>query len=330
MNAVLIHPLAYEDRPRGHEPDHFAHISETMRSRGHAMLPEERIGEADVLLIDTDVWHTDSRGTTSGFNQEVLKNVLVRHVPVVWFDHFDHAGDDKSQGRWPGVEDWIDCKAGADGDWQKFGYAMSRPGSCRVLYFMRKMQWHQNYPKWVYPLEYPILEDFPLVSSEELSARPFDVCGLANIALPRALSMLSLYRDGRLRLDCDIVVHYRRVDYNEWLNRHRQAKLYLDADASLGSERSLRLFSIAPRLRVRSDHRVPFPLIDMLHHVQIGDYDGHISKEDVDKVLTVVNDPGLLYRIYVDGAQHMRTHYSLEARSKHVVDLVEKFVAGEI
>lgn len=335
MNALILHPIGYNDRPRGHEVDHWAHLCETLTKRGHFMLPEDRVSEIDVLIFSSDVWHIDGQGTTCPYNWNVLNAVLRNRTPVVYVDYFDHSGDNKSQGRWPGVEDFIDCKRlepWPKDQWAKFAWMMSRPGACRHLYLMRKCQIHQDYPKWVYPLEYPILEDFPLTSFEELTNRTIDVCGLANISLQRAQAMLGLYKHGyeKLRLDVEVVPHYRRVDYNAWLDRHRNARMVLDVDASLGSERSLRLFSIAPILRVKSDHRLPFPRQDMVHYVEIGDYDGHVSKDDVDKVVSVVRDPELLYRIYAQGAEHMRKHYSLAARSNYVVDLVEKFQRGEI
>jgi hypothetical protein len=336
MKAVILHPLGYEEHPRGHEPDHFAHLGTTLTTRGHTVLEDNQIGEADVLLFDSGVRNV-SGGGTSPYDWNVLGTVLAKNIPVVWFDYFDHAGSEKSQGRWPGTESWKDMFPYIDQgtrlhDWATFGYLLSRrltqdrKSVDLLLYFMRKMQIHQDYPEWVHPLEYPIFEDFPLVTKEELSARPFDVCGLTNIGLTRAVAMIDLYRDGRLKLDCEIVPSYRRLDHHVWMDRHRQAKLFLEADASLGSERPLKLITLAPMLRVKSDHRLPFPMEDMVHMVEVGTYDGSITKPDVDKILAVVNNPDLLYSIYVNGAEHMRRHYSLEARSNYVVDLIEKFI----
>jgi len=330
MKAVMLHPLGYEERPRGHEPDHFKAIEETLIARGHTMVhwwkaqTEER---PDVVLFNSGVWNL-STGGTSPYNKSFLYTVLDDRIPIVWFDDFDHAGDDKSQGRWPGSDDWKDMHGYhfASNDFAWFGWNISRPDANRILYFMRKMQIHQDYPDYVHPLEYPIFEDFPLASKDELMARPFDVCGLANLSGPRAQAMIDLYRDRRLKVDCEIIPHYRRLDYKEWLDRHRQAKLFLEADASLGSERPLRLITIAPMLRVKSDHRLPFPRQDMFNMLEVGDYDGRIGTNDVNKILSFIRSPSSLYRIYTEGAEHMRKYYSLESRSNYVVDLIEKFV----
>jgi hypothetical protein len=327
MKAVMLHPLGYEERPRGHEPEHFQAIATELLRRGHEVLTEEDISHADVLLFDQDVWNIE--GGSSPYDRAVLQTVLDKKLPVVYFDNFDHAGTPDSWGRWPGTEDWSDM---LKYDFEKhdfawFAWNISRPGGNPLIYLMRKMQNAQKYPNYVYPLEYPLFEDFPLVSKEELCSRPFDVCGLTNIGLTRAVAMIDLYRDGRLKVDCEIVPSYRRLDHHVWMDRHRLAKFFLEADASLGSERPLKLITVAPMLRVKSDHKLPFHREDMKHQVEIGDYDGAISRKDVDKVLSVLNNPDLLYSIYVNGAEHMRKHYSLEARSAYVVDLIQKFIA---
>ncbi len=327
MKAILLHPVGYELRPRGHELDHFQAIEDTMTKRGHEMLQPERIGEADVLMIDNNCWNVDGGGT-SPYDWPVLQTVIDKHLPVVYFDNFDHAGTDKCEGRWPGSDDWKDALA-YEPDKNHlfhFGWMISRPGANPLLLFMRKMQLSQKYPDYVLPLEYPIFEEYPLVSQQELCARPFDVCGLANLSHTRAVAMIDLYRDGRLKCDCQVIPDYRRLTHDAWIDRHRQAKFFLEADASLGSERPMRLITIAPMLRVKSDHKLPFPRTDMVHMVEIGDYDGAISRQDVDKVLTVLHDPDLLYLIYKNGAEHMRKYYSLEARSNYVVDKIEEFL----
>jgi hypothetical protein len=327
MKAVMIHPMEYDSHPRGHEPDRFQAIVDELKRRGHTVLPLDRTCEADVALFNSGVWNLPEGGS-SHYHQGALGTVIHQHTPVVWFDDFDHVGSDTFAGAWPGTDDWNHIKGFDFGlhDFAYFGWTISRPGANRLLYFMRKMQYHQTYPDYVVPLEYPVLAEFPMAYKDELFARPFDVCGLANIALQRAHAFIGLHRDHRIKADCEILVHYRRLDYNAWIARHRQAKLAADFDASLGSERTLRLFTVAPILRGRSDHRLPFPLEDMKHWVVVGEYDGYLSKADMDKILQVVNDKELLYSIYTTGADFIRAHYSLEARTRYIIDHIERFV----
>ncbi len=330
MKAILLHPIDYELRPRGHELDHFQHLEETLVKRGHAMVRNERIDAADVIILDTNVWDLAGHTETSPYDRAVLDYVLQNGTPVVWIDLFDHAGTDKCEGRWPGSDDWTDLTPRyyehEKHHWAWFGWNLSRRRPIKLLYFMRKMQIHQEYPDYVLPLEYPLFEDYPLVSQEELNARPFDVCGLANLSQPRKNAMDGLRADGRLKLDCELIHDSKRLTHDDWIDRHRKAKFFLEADASLGSERPMRLMTIAPMLRIKSDHKLPFPRQDLVHMVEIGNYDGHVQRHDVDKLLVVLNDPDLLYLIYKNGAEHMRKHYSLEARSNYVVDKIEEFL----
>lgn len=332
MKAVIIHPLGYEDRPRGYEPDRFMAIKNEIVTRGHQIVDAP---DADVVLFDSGVGYMerfDGIGT-SPYDLHTLDLIVTRHLPVVWFDDFDHVGTNKIAGDWPGKNNWnnwelIKASHFDKHHWARFGWQISRPNANKILYFMRKMQCSQAYPDYVIPLEYPILDEYPLVNEDELFDRPNDVCGLANMALPRAHGFIGLLRDNRIKADCEIIIHYRRLEYPEWLARHRQAKLAADFDASLGSERTLRLFSIAPILRGLSDHRLPFPLEDMKHWVVVGDYDGYLSKDDYSKILAVVNDKKLLYSIYTTGAAFINRHYSLAARTRYVVDHIEQFVHG--
>lgn len=328
MKTFLIHPIGYEQRPRGHEPDHYEDIEKCLRSRGHTLLPPTAasVASIDVMLVDLNVWNLAVG--TSPYDAQVMDQAISRRVPIVWFEPFDHGGNEHSEGGWPGANNWHDCDINPQHDfYRRIGQSAK---SCRILYFMRKMQIHANYPKCVYPLEYPIFEEYSLATKEELLHRPFDVCGLANLSYPRGLSFLGLQRDKRIKADCEIIPDYRRLSHDAWIARHRQAKFFIEADASLGSERPMRLMTVAAMLRIKSDHRIPFPRRDMVHQVEIGDWDGFIRPQDIDKLLLVLNNPDLLYSIYVQGAEHMKKYYSRDARASYAVDLIEKFVSGSI
>lgn len=322
MNVVNIHPVGFEDRPHGHHPCLFKALEPYLQARGHNLLPPASIQYADVVNFDMSEWYLEDR-TLSPYDWSVLDVILAKQIPVAFHDAFDHHGWDAYACPWPGKNDWEDMLKIQDHDYARFAYAASR--ACPILYFMRKMQMlGQEYPDWVLPLEYPLFDDFPLATKEELCARPYDVCFVANLSWPRCLATVGLFRDGRLKFDGEIV--FRRIDHFEWMDRHRQAKMFMEADCSMGSERPQRLMTVAPMLRVKSDHRLPFPREDMVHQVEVGDYEGNIKRQDVDKILSVVNNPDLLYSIYVNGAEHMRKYYSIEARSNYVIDHLEKFV----
>lgn len=332
MTVTTIHPLGYERKPHGHHPDLFKELELHLKRLGHWVVPNDQIEHVNVLVFNSGIWaisddtgKKEDVGKYSPYNWDILNYALAKHIPVVFFDNFDYWGTPTYGCTWCGKNDWHDMTKIQDQDYARFMYAASRPGVCRILYFMRKMQaTGQTYPDWVHPLEYPLFDDFPLVSKEELFARPYDVCLLANISWQRLTAAIDLYRDGRLKVDAQII--HKRLPHHEWVNRHRQAKLFIEADASMGSERPHRLMTVAPMLRVRSDHRIQFPRQDLVHQVEVGEHEsGNISREDVDKILSVVRNPDLLYSIYVNGAEHMRKHYSIEAYCTYAREKIEQF-----
>lgn len=323
MKVMMLHPIGYDRVPRGHEPDHFLAIENELSNRGHDVVTADRSGELDLLLFNSGVWHLNSRdGATSPYDKSVLASVIERRVPVVWFDAFDRCPVSTP---WSWEDSLIresELNYVSTGeDWHRFAreiIAQSHP----VLLFMRKMQKDREYPLWVLPLEYPLFIDLPLDSREQFLSRPFDVCGIANLSYPRALAFIGLMKAPGIRADCEIRPHYRRLPHHEFMNRHRAARFFIEADASMGSERPMVLSTVAAMLRVTSPHRLPVPREDLVHQVEIGDHDGWIRDEDVQKLRRVLDNPDLCYSIYVEGAEFMRQHYSLHARTRYVVDSI--------
>lgn len=326
MNFTRVHPLGYDLRSHSHHPDLFKALAPYLAKRGHAMIDD--IDKADAILFDSNIWDlgdiSGPRGRYSPYDENVLGTVIKKRLLIVFFDNFDYRGYPGYCCRWSGQNDWEYMLKLPTQQWAQFMYRASRPENCRVLYFMRKMQVSQTYPDWVYPLEYPLFDYYPPATKEGLFGRRNDVCLLANASVPRLNAMKDLLADGRLKVDAAMMPV--RIPHNDWVYRHRQAKLFVEADASMGSERPQRLMTVAPMLRVKSDHRIPFPRQDMVHMVEVGDYDGHISRSDVDKILSVVNNPDLLYSIYTQGMEHMIQHYSMDARCNYVIDVIEEFV----
>jgi len=326
MNVVRVHPCGYEERSHSHHPDLFKALAPYLKQRGHAMI--EDINKADAILFDSNVWDVGADGRSgkySPYDESILSTVIQKRIPIVFFDNFDYCGTPTYACPWSGKNDWADMLKIPDQQWARFMYQASRPENCRILYFMRKMQAEgQQYPDWVLPLEYPLFDYYQMVTKEELSSRPYDVCLLANLSTQRFNAVNDLYADGRLKVDAAMMPV--RITHEAWVDRHRRAKLFVEVDSTMGSERPQRLMTVAAMLRVRSDHRLPFPRQDMVHQVTVGTYDGHISKEDVDKILSVVNNPDLLYAIYTQGAEHMIKHYSLDARCNYVIDKMEGFL----
>lgn len=327
MIAVILHPLGYEQVPRGHEPDRFENIAECLRLRGHEVLPPERFEESTALLFDSGVWHVAPQ-EISPYDRRVLEHVLEHRTPVVWFDAFDRC---PSNAPW----DWgatlnKECEISHytnQTDWHRFARILIADDHPMLL-FMRKMQINREYPSWVLPLEYPLFVNRPLASKDDFLKRPWDVCGIANLSYPRAHAFIGLLRARDIKADCEVRPHYRRITQEAFIARHQEARFFVEADASLGSERPMVLSTVAAMLRIKSEHRIPFPRIDLVHQVEIGDHDGWIRPEDIAKLRTVLDDGDRAYSIYVQGAEFMREHYSPEAVARYVVEHIEKFIGS--
>lgn len=329
VKVMLLHPDGYERVPRGHEPDRYRAIEDGLRSAGHEFIGRDRTDDLDLLLFNSGVWHLNHRdGAVCGYDWHVIWRVLEGRIPVVWFDDFD---------RCPAPEPWSWAAtlgreselspASTEAHWHRFAreiIARDHP----VLYFMRKMQKLRDYPPWVLPLEYPLFVDLPLDSKDQFLSRPFDVCGIANISYPRAHAFIGLMRAPGIKSDCEVRPHYRRISSDAFIARHRAARFFVEADASLGSERPMVLSTVSAMLRISSQHRLPFERQDLVHQLELGDYDGWIRDEDVQKLRLVLADGDLCYSIYVQGAEFMRTNYSLAARTRYVIENLERWMAG--
>lgn len=327
MRFKFVRPIGQELRPYNHHPDLIKAIGPALVSHGHT--ETKSIHDAQVILFDAEIWdrsdndHSLPKGSYSPYNQTDLDVTLASGLPIVFFDSFDHHGWPEHHCTWPGKNNWEDCKDNQD--WGRFMYKAK--DRCKILYFMRKMQLSATYPDWVYPLEYPLFNDFPLASKDDLFSRYYDVCFLGETGWIREKAIACIRIDGRLKADLDHVPCNQRTTLEDWIGRHRQSKMFLEIDNTMGSERPMRLMTVAPMLRVKSDHKLPFPRTDMVHQVEIGGYDGTITSNDIDKVLSVVRNPDLLYSIYTQGAKHMREHYSFEARNNYIVDKIEQCVS---
>lgn len=327
LRAVILHPLGYEAVPRSHEPDRFQNIADRLRAREHEVLPPEQVEESDILLFDSGVWHVAPQ-EISPYDRRVLTHVLEHRIPVVWFDAFD---------RMPSVDPWDwgatldkECEINPysnETDWHWFARSLIA-NDHPLLFFMRKMQINRQYPPWVLPLEYPLFVDRPLAPKDAFLNRPYDVCGIANLSYPRAHAFIGLLRARELKADCEVRPHYRRISQEAFIARHQEARFFVEADASLGSERPMVLSTVSAMLRIKSEHRIPFPRIDLVHQVEIGDHDGWIEQEDIAKFRRVLADGDLAYSIYVQGAEFMREKYSPQAVAQYVVDEIERFAGA--
>lgn len=341
MKVMVLHPVGYENSQHllqafqgvgetdCYNTDPFLAIENEFLNQGHDVITSEHSDELDLLLFDSGFWWPSLEDeATSPYDQRVVSNVLRRRVPVAWFDPYDRSPGEIPW-RWEdSLASEIDARpASANQHWYQFAHNLIHAHH-PVLFFMRKMQNGRQYPPWVVPLEYPLFLDFAQDSKEDFLARPYDVCGIANLSFPRAMAFIGLLRSLGVRADCELRPSYRRIGCREFILRHRAARFFVEADASMGSERPMVLATVAAMLRITSPHRIPVPRADLVHQVEIGDHDGWIRDEDIEKLRRVLDDGDLCYAIYVQGAEFMRRHYSLDARAQYVMREIYSWLSG--
>lgn len=325
MKFAIIHPLGWQTEPHCQTPDLWTPLISELQARGHSM---SSLGEADIVLFNLAVWEI-SPGSWTKYNEDDLLTILKGGKKVAFFDHSDHQEvtrfGDITYGYWPGA-DWERFSPMLKYEWARLLNAVIELVCCTWIYFLRKMHASKPYPEQVIPLEWPMLDVYPLATKEELFARPEDICFLGNLNTPiRQKAIDGLFADGRLKMHAMHVEPDNRYGPEAWLSHHRQCKMFIEIDAqSLGSERPLRLMTVAPMLRVKSDHLLPSPRKDLIHQVEIGKEDGTISEQDIDKVLSVLNDKELLYSIYYRGALHSLDNYSSGPRARYIADNIER------
>lgn len=320
MNLLFAHPV-------GHDPVHFRNACQPDRwkalenmatSRGHFVF-YHAANEADVVVFDSAVRRLCD-GTESPYDWPLLERVLERNLPVVFFDYFDYPHRTLA---WSWDEMLSNQPLSLRFHWW---IAQLRAREDRILYFNRSMQSSRVYPPWMVPNEFPLFLDEPLASRDEYLARPLDVCSWANEGHKRAQSFLGILRAEALRCELVIIPHYRRIPHAEWIERHRRARFFVEADAGQASTRPQYLSTVAAQIRTRTHHQLPVPWTDMVNCVEVGDpIDGWISDEDREKLKAVLADPDLLYRIYESGAGFMRENYSVEAVSMRLMHEIEAF-----
>lgn len=289
---------------------------DTFHENGHEFV--DLVENADVIFFDLH----------SGFAPYKVGEVDAvqnKGIPVVVFDAFDYWSTHKHRPEWHGWDDWkmLNEKALKNQDWAMWLRSFLRNRQVK-LYFMRKMSESWTYPDYVRPLElikYPD-HDFPLVSVDELAYRPYDICFIGNATPWRANMVCDLVKAG---FKVDYFFPFHRMEHDEWLVRHRQAKLFLEADGGgFGSERPYQLATLSPMLRQRNDQLMAHPWSPRLNCLEAGDYMGNLvdgeSMCDQREILDILEDTDQLHSIYLNGIEHLHTNYSAKARSLYILE----------
>lgn len=288
-------------------PDLYPSFIETFEKEGHIIVDDIEL--ADVVFFD---WHT----RIGDYDQDIINKAVERQLPFCMFDEFDYGGMSKK--KWFGEMSVLDTEHS-----NYFNIYISILSRTNVLYFMRKMGEIKTYPKWVYPYEKCYYKDclFEPTTVDELFSRPYEICFIANES-PQRKNVVKGLQDAGFKMDVHWTNEKGKIPHDEWLGRHRQAKLFISADGGgFTDERIQQLFSVSGILRQKNNHLQAHPFVPYANCLEVSE---HPTEEEINGIREVLNDKNYLHEIYLDGIEHMKTYYSERARAKYILEIIEK------
>jgi len=283
----------YYINPIGKEsPDLFQTFTPIFIKEGHEIV--DRVEDADVVF-----W--DLFSGLGEYDENIMKIVVAKELPTIVWDESDFGAMSKES--WE-IEKWV-----AVSEYQK------------IVYFMRKMSKEIKYPSWVYPCEKTIQNIFPITTKEELCSRPYDAFFAGNVS-PTRKNFIDGLIDGGLKVDVHWTNENGKLPYDEWLKRARQSKLFITSDGGgFSDERPYQLITVAAMLRQKNNHLQAHPFTDCVNCLEASECP---TQEEIEGIKTVLNDHDYLYEIYLEGINHMKEHYSPEARAKYLLSILTK------
>lgn len=277
-------------------PHLFPTMYNTFEGQGHEFVKD--VSQADIVLFDlhSRIGHYDHRD---------INYVAENNVPVATFDEWDRGG--MSSDIWPAPL----------ADQQLNLWRHIKP---RAIHFCRLFNLTHEVPKNLFPYEKPILYEEGLLTPEQLFDRPLDVCLIANTSPARESIRRGIEADGRLK--CLFRVGQTKIPFNDWLNQHRMAKLYISASGGgFSNERPQHLFSIAGLIQEDTDQLLLHPFTSEINCIKISP---NPTKEELDLIFAVVNDEECLHRIYKSGYDFMKTYYSKEYIASYILGKIKE------
>jgi len=292
-NFFPISPIGYKT------PDLISSLYNTFKENGHRFVSS--LEKRDVVFFDCHTRLFD-------YYQPILDQVLSERLPIVSFCEFDFGGMSKEV--YPAYTP----------QQQKFFDEANRL-ELKIVHFVRKMDKTIKYPPNVFPYEKCIMNDFPLVSKEELFSRHYDFCWIGNES-PQRKNVVN----GLLDTGFKGYVHWTnekgKLPHDEWLNLHRQAKFFLSCDGGgYGDERSYQLITTGCFLKNRNNHLQSHPFKQAIQCVEV---DENISDLDKSNFNLVLSDKNWLYSMYLNGVDHMKAYYTEEYRANYILYILKQ------
>lgn len=285
----------YELTPQNIPPNPvlFPTFRKTFEASGHSYV--SNIESCDVVLMDL---HT----RIAPYYPWDLDYIESRGTPLATFDEWDRGG--MSADVWPYPLTL---------QMREFFEAIETIPQKRV-HFCRLFSKKWLIPPNMFPYEKPILYEEPMVTADELFNREYDVCFIANTAPQRESIAKALREDERLK--CNISIGATKIPFNDWVNEHRKAKLFVSTSAGgFSNERQQALFSIAGLIQEETDQLLLHPHTHLNNCIKVN---SKPTKEQLDVIYNVVSSKDWLYDIYERNNIFMKSFYT------------EEYIAGDI
>lgn len=271
----------------------FDTFKETFEANG--ILETNDFNEADIAFIDlySNVVPID------GIIIDILK---LRGIPLVMFENTDFGAMSKEVFN---ENDYL---------W----------GNNKTILFLRKYDKTKQYPSWVHPYELVLYDDclFQTASLDELSKRPYDICWVGNMSPTRVNAMNGLLLSGKFNIDFHWTNVDKKLPHNEWLDKHRNAKLFLSAcGGGFGDERPHQLMTISPMLRVSNNQLI---VHNFRHGIDCIEISEHPTEQEINYLHQVLNDKFLLYDIYQNGMKRLKKYFNQNYRANYILEILKE------
>lgn len=290
-------------------------MEETFRQQGHEFVGKGT--KADCCFLDLHSGH-------SNYDEWDLDVVLTMGVPVVCFDQFEYTNPPPLTREWRPGGAVVDLNPGTGNELGIWLERLFKNHQIKLWFMRRKPSKWIDFPDFVRPfdqVQYPG-HDFEPVGKDELMHRPYDICFVGSICPWRENIMRDLLLCKSLKVDCEFVIE--RIPHEDWLNRHRQARLFVSGDGPGDcSDRPYQLPTIAPMLKFRNHHDLPLPWVHGQDCIEGADCYGNMEAGDEEMIKGFLKDPDWLHSIYLNGIHHFR-QCTPEKRSLYILDQLQQ------
>lgn len=270
--------------------------------RHNGIVPVSRIEECDIVLMDL-------HSRISSYIPTDIEYICNNKPFVATFDEWDRGN--MSTDLWPEPLTKQQDRV----------FNLIFNGEIKSVHFCRlldktKKQLVQN----IYPYEKPILYEEPILTTDELSNRPFDVCMICNTSPNREDIAKAIRNDGRFHYITSI--GEKKIPFDKWVGMHRKASFFISSSAGgFSNERIQNLFSIAAICQEKTNQLILNPLTHLENCIEISPSP---TKHELDTLFEVIESKDRLYSIYKNGYEFIKKYYNADYIAQNIARKIKK------